>query len=943
MAAELAFQADLYEPIEDDDVDDSWYDNQVWSPSNDLELEPIFLSEGKKELPKLPRLSPAQYTEFAFRMPADDGLGDDGRGYSKFSFEGRRHMRQIYDTSARRILLKCARQVEKSTLLGNISLAYMSLVPSYKVLYVNSSATQAKTFSSDRIKDPIETSPILRRFTTKMLSSNILEKQFINRSKITMRYAFLNADRTRGIPAWMLAIDEIQDILSGNIPVIEQCLSHAPDRWRRYLYSGTPKSLDNTIETYWANQSTQNEWAVPHDCKSGEGGRFWNILGEKNIGKKGLICANCGTLIDPMCEDAQWAAMVEYDEHDTPFEGYRIPQLMVPWKPWSEILHDYKRYPRDKFYNEVLGISFDSGLRPLTRGQVRAACNQELSMKNIDKYRQLGYSQPIFAGIDWGCHDEETRILTQDGFKYFRDLTDEDLVAQWDPDTREMTLTKPKVRTVKDWDQPLYHFETKGGLDLMVTHTHRMRAGLSGGTSWVTEPCEDLVNRGTTNVKFVGHVDWVGEERSYFTLPEVPQSSGISHVPARQVRMDVWLRFVGFYVSERETVNPETTETLRRLFKELELSVSEFPNPKTGDVNFTVYGKQLWSWAQREIGESCGLKRLPRWVFSLSKRQLQLLFDAMVEGDGYADTRENCTGGAYYSTSKKLCEDFQELCIRLGLRCTVGLHKPAEGARKARYRALFSAGRDYQFNRVGDCVKRVPYQGKVYCCAVPTGYIVTERNGKVAFQGNTGENSYTVIALGTYIDSVFRIFFVHRFEGEDVEPDRQLERICELIDYFNVMLVMCDYGGGFYPNNTLTRRFGIKRIHRLQWMARTNKKFAYDQKMGRWKGARTELMSDVFNAIKRASRDRRVVEFPRWEEFKEPYAQDMLNIFSEYSETVKQIQYKHSVDKPDDTMHAVTYCLLASALKFPRYDIFIPRREERGAPVSDYTGPIDQG
>lgn len=607
MAAEMLLEVgdDGYE----DEFDDSWYEGQVWRPEGEIDFEPILSSASTKEVPDLPELRPSEFTELALWMPAEDGLGEDGKGYNRFSFDGRRHMRQIYDTSARRILLKCARQVEKSTLLGNISLAYMSLLTAYKVLYVNSSATQAKTFSADRIKDPIETSPILRRFTTQMLSSNILEKQFINRSKITLRYAFLNADRTRGIPAEMLAIDEIQDILSSNIPVIEQTVAHAPESRRRYLYSGTPKSLDNTIEAYWANQSTQNEWAVPHDCKMGEAGRYWNILGEKNIGKKGLICSNCGAVIDPMTEDAQWAAMVEYDPEDTPYEGYRIPQLMVPWKPWSEILHDYRRYPRDRFYNEVLGISFDSGLRPLTRGQVRTACNPDLSMRDIDNYRKIGYSQPIFAGIDWG----------------------------------------------------------------------------------------------------------------------------------------------------------------------------------------------------------------------------------------------------------------------------------------------------------------------------------------------TGENSYTVIALGTYVNSVFRVFFIHRFVGEDVEPDRQLARISELIDYFNVTIAMCDYGGGFYPNNTLTRRFGIKRIHRLQWMARTNKKFSYDQKMGRWKGSRTELMSDVFNAIKRAGSGRRMVEFPRWEEFKEPYAQDLLNIFSEYSEQVRQIQYKHAVDKPDDSMHAITYCLLASSLKYPRHDIFIPRREENGVAVSDYKGPVDQG
>ncbi len=607
MAAELIFGEEYDD--EDDELDDSWHDNQVWSPDNDVDLEPILEHTSAKDAPKLPQLRPSQYTEFALRMPADDGVGDDGKGYNRFSFEGRRHMRQIYDTSSRRILLKCARQVEKSTLLGNIALAYMSLVPAFKVLYVNSSATQAKTFSADRIKDPIETSPILRRFTTQMLSSNILEKQFINRSKITMRYAFLNADRTRGIPAWMLEVDEIQDILHSNLPVIEQCLAHAPDRWRRYLYSGTPKSLDNTIESYWSNQSTQNEWAVPHDCKGGDGGRYWNILGEKNIGKKGLICANCAKIIHPMCDDAQWASMVEFDPLRTPFEGYRIPQLMVPWKPWDEILQDYRVYPRDRFYNEVLGLSFDSGLRPLTRAQVRQACNPEVTMRDLEKYRALAYGQPVFAGIDWG----------------------------------------------------------------------------------------------------------------------------------------------------------------------------------------------------------------------------------------------------------------------------------------------------------------------------------------------TGENSYTVIALGTYINSVFRIFFVHRFVGEDVEPDRQIDRICELIDYFNVTLCMCDYGGGYYPNNTLVRKYGIQRIHKVQWMARTNRKFSYDQKMGRWKAARTEILSDVFNAIKRASRDRRMVEFPRWEEFEEPYANDLLNIFSEHNAIINQIQYKHSPDKPDDTMHAVTYCMLASSLKIPRTDIFIPRPDHgRQINVAD-TGPVYQG
>jgi hypothetical protein len=591
-----------------DPFDDTWHidDDNIWNPEDAISEEPIFMQQQRMlKLPKIPSLTPSQFTSFAFYMPADDGIGETGLGFNKFTFKGRRHMERIYNTGERRILLKCARQVEKSTYLGNRALCYMSIIPSFKVLYVSPSATQTTTFSNDRIKEPLETSPVLRRFTTTMLSSNILEKQLVNRSKMTMRYAFLNADRARGIPAWMLEIDEFQDVLSDNIPVIEQCLSHAPEQWKQFIYAGTPKSLDNNIETYWANHSTQNEWAVPHDCKGGEGGRFWNVLGEKNIGKKGLICENCGTLIDAMHPDAQWARMVK----SAPFEGYRIPQLMVPWKKWSEILLDYKRYPRDKFYNEVLGISYDSGLRPLTRGQMKDCCNPAVKMSEIEQYRKLSYSQPVFAGIDWG----------------------------------------------------------------------------------------------------------------------------------------------------------------------------------------------------------------------------------------------------------------------------------------------------------------------------------------------TGEHSYSVISLGTYINSVFRIFFIHRFEGEDVDPPRQLARIDELIRYFNVKVVGADYGGGYDRNDHLVRQIGPKRLQKFQYMANFNKKVAYDPKLGRWKLARTEVMSDVFNAIKRMQQGQRVIEFPCWEEFQDPYAMDCLNIFSEYNKSLRKIQYKHSQDKPDDAFHSILYCWLGSMILIPRPDIIAPVQEKDGVPVRRRRGTIDQG
>jgi len=502
-----------------------------------------------------------------------------------------------------------------STLLGNRIVTYSCMVPSFRTLYVSPSSTQTKTFSADRIKEPMETSDVLRSFTTTLLQQNVFEKQFVNRSKITLRFAFLNADRTRGIPTWLLALDELQDILPDNIPVIEQSASHAPPQWRRFLYAGTPKGLDNVIEYYRSGtskgrpMSTMGEWVVPCDrCGSnaeGAAGRYWNILGEKNIQRSGLSCERCGQRINPMHPDSQWASM----QSDGIFESYRIPQLMVPWRPWEEIMLDYGRYDRARFYNEVLGISYDSGLRPLTKQQVKECCNPEITMhpSALEHYKQLGAGQPIFAGLDWG----------------------------------------------------------------------------------------------------------------------------------------------------------------------------------------------------------------------------------------------------------------------------------------------------------------------------------------------TGENSYTVLVLATYVNQKFRVFYIHRFTGEDVDPVPQLEKICEMISYFNVRLIGADYGGGFDKNDHLVRKFGPKRLQKYQYLPqRAKKKVFWNPQFRRWQIVRTECMSDIFNAIKRKQ-----FEFPRWEEFEDPYSTDMTNIFSEYNESLRMTQYTHGPGNPDDSFHALLTCFFVSMLAVPRPDIVSPIREIPGqGPLrSWYRGPMDQG
>lgn len=349
----------------------------------------------------LVRARPSHFTEYAIKV-----VDQKRNQIIPFVFDpDRRYLRRPYDTGYNRVLLKCGRQVEKSTLLGNRTLSLSCLSTGFKSLYVSPTHTQTNQFSRDRLADPISLSPILSSWTTTKMSDNVHLKQFINHSQIRLRYAYHNADRTRGVSSDLVCIDELQDILLNNIPVIEETASHSP--WRFFVYSGTPKSMDNPIEHYWVYYSTQNEWVVPcehHGLPKSPGTWHWNILGEGNIGAHGLICDKCGKRIDPQHPMAQWAALNPAPDLPEPFEGFRIPQLMVPWIGWNDILQKQKFYPRVRFFNEVLGMSYDSGTRPITRTQLRELCDDRLSMHpdSLSAMRKsFGGSGRIYMGIDW--------------------------------------------------------------------------------------------------------------------------------------------------------------------------------------------------------------------------------------------------------------------------------------------------------------------------------------------------------------------------------------------------------------------------------------------------------------------------------------------------------------------------------------------------------------
>lgn len=367
--------------------------------------------ERRNQRPKLQLLTSEWTTSFVRIKDGDTGTA------VPLVFDERKYLQRIYDTPARKVLLFTSRQTEKSTTIGNRIFARCGMRPGRSVLFVSPSAMQTTVFSKARLNEIIDISPLIKAQTNASLQNNLFEKHFANASKVYLRYAFLTADRIRGLSVNDIFADEIQDLLSTVMPVIEETTSHHQDTL--FVYSGTPKSLDNNIHRYWADNSTMSEWCIPcehHGLPNTPATWHWNILSEKNLGREGPICDRCGKPINPEHPYARWVEMQPLDNERITFEGYRVCRLMVPWfwkspKKWKEILAARERYPTAQFMNEVLAISYDSASKPITKMELIQACDPKF-INDFENAKRIAQSHQTYIGIDWGSGERAFTVLT---------------------------------------------------------------------------------------------------------------------------------------------------------------------------------------------------------------------------------------------------------------------------------------------------------------------------------------------------------------------------------------------------------------------------------------------------------------------------------------------------------------------------------------------------
>lgn len=359
---------------------------------------------------------------------------------------------------------------------------------------------------------------------------------------------------------------------------------------------------------------------------------------------------------------------------------------------------------------------------------------------------------PLESSLSWGlnraCYDKETFVLTENGWKLHNAVEPRERIMVFDPTANSMWYELPQGLVSYEYEGEMIHFKSTL-VDIMVTPDHKMLFKSSSKNldrlPWKVVQARELVGK---RVNLPGTAHWEGEKDfEYIEVPEFWKrngSIGPRLLQTVKIPTSIWMEVGGFYLSEggMDTKNrylfvlsqakrhEDVVKDIRTVLTKLPFHSHEYSDETT--IRWNVDGKQLCEFIARCFGESSTGKCIIPEFKNLPPGRLKSLLQPLLKGDG---TRKGERFIRLSTTSKQLAHDVAEIAIKLGWSASVRVAYEAHGNRFTCYSVSFPLAAYRSLQKSGIVVAH--YRGPVYCFNVSTGFYVTMRNGKIAFQGNT--------------------------------------------------------------------------------------------------------------------------------------------------------------------------------------------------------------
>ncbi len=340
------------------------------------------------------------------------------------------------------------------------------------------------------------------------------------------------------------------------------------------------------------------------------------------------------------------------------------------------------------------------------------------------------------------CYDDETQILTKSGWKLFKDVTKNEEVATLNPETKELVYQQIERKTEYKYSGKMVCFKNKR-INLVVTPEHDIWAKKITNhldsiykNQFGFEKSIDIVGRENIQIKAINK--WKGHEKKYFVLPKISRKK-YSHIrQVDKIPMDLWLEFLGYYLSEgcvcydKGHHNIYVAQSVKsKQYGKIKKCLNKIYKWRYNSGSFKLGNKQLFEYL-KQFGKAKD-KFIPQELLGLSERQLKILFDALMCGDGTYRPKQY----KYTTVSKKLADNVQELGLKLGYSVTTSKEVLNNPKHNDTYYVRLNNGSKISYVRKNQS-SLANYHGKVYCVTVPKYNILcVKRDEKIVFSGNS--------------------------------------------------------------------------------------------------------------------------------------------------------------------------------------------------------------
>ncbi len=388
-------------------------------------------------------------------------------------------------------------------------------------------------------------------------------------------------------------------------------------------------------------------------------------------------------------------------------------------------------------------------------------------IKVVPKPGEKGYTvyvktqEPAKIG-DKICYDEETEILTKGGWKFIKDVTLEDEICTLNRANDEIEYHQSTELHYYPTGDNMYKIESQQ-VDLFVTQDHNMYVKSRDKKEFSLIPAKEIYKK---RVQYKKDGNWAGKSPEYISFPPLEVKAGQSGhgvriMPEMKMPVKTFMMLLGAFLSEGNLLNQskngdygieicQVKEPNRQLFID-ELFKHGIKFVESGD-KLRIHSKQLMLYF-KQFGKSYQ-KYIPNEIFGYSKEDLEILFRWLMWGDGTTlfSGRPVC----YTTTSIRLANDVQRLCLHIGKAGNVFLRK--EACKQTIMGRTYDCRDCYEVRIVN--TKLTPevnhghvhtqkiqkeklisnYKKPVYCLTVKNHVVYVRRNGKAVWSGNCGRH-----------------------------------------------------------------------------------------------------------------------------------------------------------------------------------------------------------